>query len=290
MDYKNLKEIANLSIEQNKKISDIVLIDQSKEMSISENDLYKKMEESFDVMLKSIEQGLDKDLKSTSKLSGGDSYRMLEYSKNNPLMGTFLSKALANCLAVSEYNSSMGKIVAAPTAGSCGILPGAICTLFLENMCKKDEAIMSLFTASAIGMVIAKNATIAGAEGGCQAECGAASAMTAGALVEVCKGSVENVLDACAFSIKNTLGLVCDPVAGLVEVPCIKRNVGCLSIAFSSANMALSGIKSKIPFDECVLAMKEVGSSMPTSLKETACGGLATTPTGLNIKNMLFGE
>ena len=183
----------------------------------------------------------------------------------------------------------MGKVVAAPTAGSCGILPGTIVSMLEEGLCDERAAVMALFTAGAIGMVIAQQASIAGAQGGCQAECGSASAMAAAALVELCGGTPAQSVHACAMAIKNQLGLVCDPVAGLVEIPCIKRNVSGIAIAFTAAEMALAGIESKIPPDECIQAMRAVGDSMPCALKETAQGGLATTPTGIELKRRVFG-
>ena len=191
---------------------------------------------------------------------------------------------------MSENNAAMGKIVAAPTAGSCGILPGAVVSMLDEGRCSREAAVMALFTAGAFGMVIAQNASIAGAEGGCQAECGSAAAMAAAALVELMGGTPQQCAHACAMAIKNQLGLVCDPVAGLVEIPCIKRNVSGVAIAFSSAEMALAGIESKIPADECIGAMREVGCSIPSALRETAKGGLAATPTGERLREQVFGS
>jgi L-serine dehydratase len=183
----------------------------------------------------------------------------------------------------------MGKIVAAPTAGSCGILPAAILVMTDERGAPEDAAVMALFTAGALGLVIANEASISGAEGGCQAECGSAAAITAGALVELSGGDPLMVAEACAIALKNQLGLVCDPVAGLVEVPCVKRNAGGIMCAITAADMALAGIKSVIPVDEIIGAMREIGETMPAALKETAQGGLATTPTGLELKKRIFG-
>lgn len=214
---------------------------------------------------------------------------MFDYASHGGICGGFVNRAIARALAVSENNAAMGKIVAAPTAGSCGILPGTVVSLLSEGRCSREDAVMSMFTAGAFGMVIASKATIAGAEGGCQAECGSASAMAAAALVEIMGGAPERCADACAMAIKNQLGLVCDPVAGLVEIPCIKRNVSGVAIAFSSAEMALAGVESKIPVDECIDAMREVGCSIPNALRETAKGGLAATPTGERLREQVFG-
>jgi L-serine dehydratase len=184
----------------------------------------------------------------------------------------------------------MGKIVAAPTAGACGILPAGLLTMMDERGIDDERACMALITAGAIGMVIANEATISGAQGGCQAECGSAAAMTAGALVELAGGSNDMVAQACAIALKNQMGLVCDPVAGLVEVPCVKRNAGGVMCAICAADMALAGIKSVIPVDEVIGAMREVGESLPSALRETALGGLAATPTGISIKERFFGD
>ncbi|NLA58510.1 MAG: L-serine ammonia-lyase, iron-sulfur-dependent, subunit alpha, partial [Firmicutes bacterium] len=190
-------------------------------------------------------------------------------------------------LAVAEINASMGRIVAAPTAGSCGILPAALLTVMEEKNIPEDRVILGLFTAGGIGLVISKQATIAGAQGGCQAECGSAAAMAAAAIVEMVQGSPQQAAHACAIALKNVLGLVCDPVAGLVEVPCIKRNAMGVANALVAADLALAGIKSVIPADEVIEAMRSVGSSMPGALKETAEGGLATTPTGKQLAKEL---
>ena len=184
----------------------------------------------------------------------------------------------------------MGKIVAAPTAGSCGILPGAVLTLMELRNLERESAVMALFTAGAFGMVLAEKASVSGAQGGCQAECGSAAAMAAAALVEMAGGTPSMCAHACAIALKNQLGLVCDPVAGLVEIPCIKRNVGGVVIAFSAAEMALAGVESKIPVDECIQAMRAVGDSIPCSLRETSQGGLAATPTGQAMRRAVFGK
>ena len=247
------------------------------------------MADSLVVMRDAVRAGMDPELRSTSGLTGGDAAKMVRYAEQGGITGAFLNRAMARAIAVSEYNAAMGKVVAAPTAGSCGILPGTVVSMLEEGLCDERAAVMALFTAGAIGMVIAQQASIAGAQGGCQAECGSASAMAAAALVELCGGTPAQSVHACAMAIKNQLGLVCDPVAGLVEIPCIKRNVSGIAIAFTAAEMALAGIESKIPADECIQAMRAVGDSMPCALKETAQGGLATTPTGIELKRRVFG-
>jgi L-serine dehydratase len=248
------------------------------------------MEESFQIMRESVKAGMDKNQRSTSGLTGGEGFLMNEYARNNGgLSGSFMTKAIARALSASCCNASMGKIVAAPTAGSCGILPGCLVSLYEDKEYDVKDIVMSMFTAAGFGMVIASRASIAGAQGGCQAECGSAAAMAAASLVELGGGSPSQCADALAIAISSQMGLVCDPVAGLVEIPCIKRNASGLMIAFSSADMVLAGLDAKIPADECLDAMAEVGDSLPKSLKETAKGGLAATPTGKKLRDQVFG-
>jgi L-serine dehydratase len=287
--YESISELVEEAEKRNIKISELVLEDQAKDMEKTPLELYEKMEVSFQVMTESVKAGMKKDQKSMSGLTGGEGYLMNEYSKKGGLSGGFMTKAMARALAVAGCNASMGRIVAAPTAGSCGILPGCLVSLYEDKGFDLKDIVMSMFTAGAIGMVVAARSSIAGAQGGCQAECGSASAMAAAALVELMGGTPAQCADACAMAISSQMGLVCDPVAGLVEIPCIKRNVSGLSIAFSSADMALAGIAPKIPADECIDAMREVGDALPASLKETAGGGLATTPTGRKLRDKVFG-
>ena len=291
MTYKSIAELLTAAQQQQKKISELVLIDQAREMEKTPAEVYAQMAISFEVMCESVVHGMDPQQKSTSGLTGGEGYKMQTYAQKTSggLSGVFMTRAMSRALAVSGCNASMGKIVATPTAGSCGILPGCLVSLYEDKAFKKKDIVMSIFTAAAFGLVIAQKACIAGAQGGCQAECGSAAGMAAASLVELKGGTPQQAADACAIAIANQLGLVCDPVAGLVEIPCIKRNVAGVMIAFSSADMALAGIKSEIPVDECIDAMGEVGSAMPASLRETALGGLASTPTGLKLKEQVFG-
>lgn len=289
LEYKSIAELVEAAKSGGKKISEVVLSDQAEQLELGREELYRRMDERLSVMEDSVRAGMNPELRSTSGLTGGDAAKMFDYASHGGICGGFVNRAIARALAVSENNAAMGKIVAAPTAGSCGILPGTVVSLLSEGRCPREDAVMSMFTAGAFGMVIASKATIAGAEGGCQAECGSASAMAAAALVEIMGGAPEQCADACAMAIKNQLGLVCDPVAGLVEIPCIKRNVSGVAIAFSSAEMALAGVESKIPVDECIDAMREVGCSIPNALRETAKGGLAATPTGERLREQVFG-
>ena len=289
-EYKSISELVNAASSAGKTISEVVLADQAEQLCISPDALFERMDARLSVMEDSVKAGMNPALRSTSGLTGGDASRMWDHAASGGICGGFTNRAMARALAVSENNAAMGKIVAAPTAGSCGILPGAVVSMLDEGRCSREAAVMALFTAGAFGMVIAQNASIAGAEGGCQAECGSAAAMAAAALVELMGGTPQQCAHACAMAIKNQLGLVCDPVAGLVEIPCIKRNVSGVAIAFSSAEMALAGIESKIPADECIGAMCEVGCSIPSALRETAKGGLAATPTGERLREQVFGS
>ena len=290
LEYDSIAAICEAAEQQQVTISALVLSDQAEQTEMPEEALYERMKNSLYVMQEAVREGKNPDLRSTSGLTGGDAARMEAYAAGGGITGTFLNHAMARAVAVSEYNAAMGRIVASPTAGSCGILPGTVVTMLEEGRCDEHAAVMALFTAGAIGMVIAQKASIAGAQGGCQAECGSASAMAAAALVELAGGTPAQAAHACAMAIKNQLGLVCDPVAGLVEIPCIKRNVSGAAIAFTSAEMALAGVKSRIPVDECVLAMRQVGDMLPCSLKETSQAGLAATTTGLRLKRQVFGE
>ena len=290
--YESIGELVREAEKKGVKISELVLSDQAAAMEVTELELYEKMEIDFFVMADSVREGQKEDQRSMSGLTGGEGWKMKAYAEKTDggLCGSFMARAISRALAVAGCNASMGRIVAAPTAGSCGILPGCLVSLWEDKGFDQREIVMSMFTAGAVGMVVANRASIAGAQGGCQAECGAASAMAAAALVELMGGTPSQCADACAIAIANQLGLVCDPVAGLVEIPCIKRNVSGLVIAFSSADLALAGIEAKIPADECLDAMRSVGDSMPSALKETAKGGLADTPTGQRLQKQVFGS
>ncbi len=291
LDYTSIHELAVQAAAKGMTIGQLALADQAAQTETAPDILVRRMRRNLEVMQAAARDGAAKDLRSTSGLTGGDAWKMREYlARGGALCGPVGARAIAIALAVAEYNAAMGRIVAAPTAGSCGILPGAVLALLEQGLADEDAAVDGLFCAGAIGMVIANQASIAGAEGGCQAECGSASAMAAAALVQMRGGSPAMAEQAAAIAIKNQLGLVCDPVAGLVEVPCIKRNAGGVTNALTAADMALAGIVSVIPVDEVVGAMREVGESLPCALRETAQGGLAATPTGQRIRERLFGK
>ena len=290
--YESVSELVSQAEARGVRISELVLEDQAEAMEKTPQELLEKMGRDLQVMREAIADGEREGQRSMSGLTGGEGFRMNEYVRRRQggLCGPFLGRAMSHALAVAGCNASMGRIVAAPTAGSCGILPGCLISLIEEGTISEKEPVLSMFTAGAFGMVIASRASIAGAQGGCQAECGSAAAMAAAALVEVMGGTPQQCADACAIAVSSQMGLVCDPVAGLVEIPCIKRNVSGLMIAFSSADLALAGIEARIPADECLDAMREVGDAMPSSLKETAGGGLAATPTGRRLRDRVFGN
>ncbi|GFN36241.1 L-serine ammonia-lyase, iron-sulfur-dependent, subunit alpha [Tepidimicrobium xylanilyticum] len=283
------KELLKLCKEKNKRISEIVMEKEMDYNKMTYDELMDKMKLVLDTMLKSAKSGLDKEIISVSKLSGGNAKKLEDYkNKGKTICGDLISSAMAKALSTSEVNASMGKIVAAPTAGASGILPSAIITVKEKFNLTEEDMIRGLFTAGGIGEIIAKNATISGAEGGCQAECGAASAMAAAAVVEMLGEDVETSLNAASFALIHIMGLVCDPVAGLVEFPCAFRNASGVINALISADLAIAGIKSLVPFDEVVEAMYKVGKAMPESLKETALGGVAATPTGEEYKRRVL--
>lgn len=227
-------------------------------------------------VMQATSQEYDPTQRSRSGLSGGDAAKVEQAWQQGRLLGDdYLAAVTAEALKTAECNACMKRIVAAPTAGSCGILPGALLAAQEAEGFSDDELVMALFAAAAIGRAIALQATISGAEGGCQAECGTAAGMAAAALTQLYGGSPEAAAHACAFALMNTLGLVCDPVGGLVEVPCVYRNVGGVSQAVSAAQLALSGVACPIPLDEMILTMRDVGYAMPSSLRETGEGGCA---------------
>ena len=269
---------------ENKRISDIVMERDILSLEITREELILKMEEVLNVMKSSALEALDKDIMSVSGLTGGNSKKIEDYKNNSKtLSGDFINSAMAKAFSTSEVNASMGRVVAAPTAGASGIMPSAILSAQEKLNLTDDDMIRGLFTAAGIGEICAKNATISGAEGGCQAECGVAAAMAAGAIVEMAGGSPEASFVAASFALTNIMGLVCDPIGGLVEYPCALRNASGVVNAFISADMALAGVQSLVPFDEVVEAMYAVGKSMPESLRETALGGLAVTPTAKKL-------
>lgn len=288
---KNGKELLNICNKNNLSLAEFAIQYEMESKSCEKIDVINNMRRILSVMRESSNEGQEKKVYSVSGLIGGDAYKVRKYLEaGKSLTGDVMVKAMARALSCSEVNASMGRIVACPTAGSCGILPSVILTAGEKLNLTDDEMILGLLSASAVGMIIAQNATLSGAEGGCQAECGSGAAMGAAATVEMMGGTPEMALNAAAIVIKNILGLVCDPVAGLVEVPCAKRNFAGAVSALTTADLVMAGVYSKIPFDDTVDAMYKIGKNLPSSLRETAQGGLAVTKTGLELNKKVFGE
>ncbi|WP_352420569.1 L-serine ammonia-lyase, iron-sulfur-dependent, subunit alpha [Proteiniborus sp.] len=289
--YNHGYELLELAKEYNAKISEIVIKRESELTGLSESELRKNMGTVLDVMINSAKKSIEEEVKSVGGIIGGDAKRVESYRKNGKtICGNTINKAMARAFSTSEVNAAMGRICASPTAGSSGIIPAAIITVAEELGLGEADMIDAMFTSAGVGTIIAQNATVSGAEGGCQAECGSAAAMAAAAIVEMAGGTPEMSLHAAAIALKNILGLICDPIAGLVEAPCAKRNASGVANAMISADLALAGVKSIVPFDEVVDAMYRVGKSLPMELRETALGGLATTETGKAINKRIFGE
>ncbi len=252
---------------------------------IPSNLLIEKMHQRLSIMKTSIDNGLKKPNVTGSGWIKGGAFHMKQFAEaGSSLLNKDFSLMISKILAVAELNACMGKIVAAPTAGSCGVLPGVLLTVAEQKKFPEDDLVKALFVAGGIGEIIGIRASLSGSTHGCQAEVGSASAMTAGALVYLSGGDHHQIESAAAFTLKNMLGLVCDPVAGRVEIPCVKRNVigGCNALA--CAEMALSGIKTLVPLDEVIDTMATIGDTLPCTLKETSMGGLAASPTGKELK------
>ena len=290
LSYDTLAEVVAAAEAADAQLSDVVLAHEAEALEMGKDELFSEMAGRLRVMDECIDPGCAEGLRSPSGLTGGDAHREREAVRSGrSLVGGVVGGALYRALAVSELNAAMGRIVAAPTAGSCGILPAAVLTMREEVGASERGCVMSLFTAAGVGLVIERNASLAGAEGGCQAECGSAAAMAAAAVVELAGGTPAQAADAVSIAIQSMLGLVCDPVAGLVEVPCVKRNASGVAMALVAAELALAGCGATIPADEAIGAMRRVGRAMPEALRETAEGGLATTPTALRLAEEIFG-
>ncbi|MGP4081394.1 L-serine ammonia-lyase, iron-sulfur-dependent, subunit alpha [Pseudalkalibacillus sp. R45] len=291
MDIQSTADLLDFCERENKTIAEAMIEQEHVKSGKSKQEIFDMMKERLMKMQHAVEEGLEDASEAPSGISGGDAVKMKAYIEaGDVLSGSIISDAMACSMATSESNARMGVIVATPTAGAAGILPGVLFSLHKNTDMELDDLVMGLFTASMLGYIIANRSFISGAAGGCQAEVGSATAMAAGTIVELKGGSPKQAVHATAMAMKSLLGLVCDPVAGLVEVPCIKRNVIGTSIAFSSADMALAGVESRIPCDEVIDTMYDIGKNMPRPLKETALGGLAITPTGQKVKERLFSK
>lgn len=288
--FRNVRELVARAEQEGKLISHIMIEQEMTMTHRSKEDIYAQMERNLSVMEAAVERGLQ-GVTSVTGLTGGDAVLIQNYIKSgNALSGDLLLDAVSKAVATNEVNAAMGTICATPTAGSAGVVPGVLFAVKNKLNPTREQMIHFLFTAGAFGFVVANNASISGAAGGCQAEVGSAAAMGAAAIVEMAGGSPQRCAEAFSITMKNMLGLVCDPVAGLVEVPCVKRNAMGAANALVAADMALAGVTSRIPTDEVIGAMFRIGQQMSPNLKETARGGLAATPTGQELARKIFGD
>ena len=290
MGFHKLQEIADWVQQKNLPFWKVVMQDDRQERNVSEEESFGMMRSMYQAM-READQSYSPELRSASGMAGGDGARLEQFRRQeNRLIGDFLTEVMEKAVKMAESNACMKRIVAAPTAGSCGVIPAVLLTYEKQKEAGEDRMTEALFVAAGIGEVIAASASISGAEGGCQAEIGSASAMAAGAVTYLEGGNTEEILHAAALALKNMLGLTCDPVAGLVEVPCIKRNVSGAVNAVVSSQMALAGIRSVIPPDEVIDSMRRIGKLLPGCLRETSQDGLATTPTAQKIGKQLLGK
>lgn len=281
--FQSLEEIRQKSVNENKPFWQVIIENDMEERQVPKETSFETMRQMYSQM-KQSDESYNKDLKSSSGCVGGDGDKLNQYfEKEDNLAGEFIGKIMERAVKMGESNACMKKIVAAPTAGSCGVIPAVFISIQERFDIPENKMIEALYVAAGIGEVIAHRASISGAQGGCQAEIGSASSMAAGALVYLRGGDADAIVHASAIAMKSLLGLTCDPVAGLVEVPCVKRNVIGAVNAVTSADMALAGLRSFIPPDEVIDAMREIGDMLPSSLKETSEAGLATTPTACKL-------
>ena len=279
MNYHSINDLVELCHKNNAQIWQVIMMDNAHERMVSEDKIFENMRLMYKAM-KTADNNYDKSLKSPSRMAGGDGELMYQYNKSGRnICGDFVGMVMEKALKMGESNACMRRIVAAPTAGSCGVIPAVFISYETYFKALEDDMVKALLIASGIGAVIAENASIAGASGGCQAEIGSASAMAAAGLTFLQGGDSMQIVNSSALALKSMLGLACDPVCGLVEVPCIKRNVAGAMNAITAAQMSMAGIKSVISPDEVIDSMQRIGAAMPSSLKETAREGLAITPT-----------
>lgn len=287
MNYHSINDLVELCHKNNAQIWQVIMMDNAHERMVSEDKIFENMRLMYKAM-KTADNNYDKSLKSPSRMAGGDGELMYQYNKSGRnICGDFVGMVMEKALKMGESNACMRRIVAAPTAGSCGVIPAVFISYETYFKALEDDMVKALLIASGIGAVIAENASIAGASGGCQAEIGSASAMAAAGLTFLQGGDSLQIVNSSALALKSMLGLACDPVCGLVEVPCIKRNVAGAMNAITAAQMSMAGIKSVILPDEVIDSMQRIGAAMPSSLKETAREGLAITTTAELIKREL---
>lgn len=287
--YNTIAEMMKIADEKEAALWEVILENEKELTGRTEDAIFSLLKQRYQVMCRSAEKALEERLKTVGGLIEGVAQRHYNYSKGDGLCGNFINLLMARALSGSEVNASMGQICAAPTAGACGILPAVLISVGEKYEAPEEIILKGLLTASGIGAVITKNATVSGAEGGCQAECGVAAAMAAAAAVQIAGGNNEMAIHACSLALIHCMGLICDPVAGLVQVPCAQRNASQAVNAVISADMALAGMESIIPADQVIESMYKVGKSLPVQLKETAMGGIAATPAGKAITKKIFG-
>lgn len=287
-DFNTVAELIAMCAEHGVPVHEIMLRRETQNSLKTRDEIIETMLDSLKVMRRAVQCGME-GVSSVTGLTGNDALRLKNYiDSDKAISGGIVLRAACRAIAVNELNASMGTICACPTAGSCGVMPGVMFSLEEKLGLSEEDLVNFLFSAGAFGLIIANNASISGAAGGCQAEIGSAGAMAAAAAVLTAGGTPEQAGHACAIALKNLMGLVCDPVAGLVEIPCVKRNAIGAANAVISCDMALAGIESRIPCDEVISAMFEVGKELPISLRETAMGGLAKTPTALEIESRIM--
>lgn len=287
--YKNAEELINQCNEQGKRIWEVALENEVKLTGMTKERVLEHFSNRLDIMFNSALKALQSKQATKGSLIDGVANCQYEYSKKDSITGGYINYVMALAYSCSEVNASMGKICASPTAGSCGIVPAVLLGVMESKNVSREKTLEALITASAVGAIYTKNATVAGADGGCQAECGVAASMAAAAAAYMMGASDERCLDAAGFAMINIMGLVCDPVAGLVALPCAQRNASGAVNALISADMALAGQVAHIPFDQVVESMFKVGKMLPPQLRETAMGGIAATPAGQAIYKEIFG-
>ncbi|EPD48646.1 L-serine dehydratase, iron-sulfur-dependent, alpha subunit [Staphylococcus sp. HGB0015] len=290
--FDTMEELITYAEQHDTTFAEIMIAQEMSTRGMSREEVLDMMQQNLDTMRDAVEKGTtSKGVKSVTGYTGQDAIKVHEYNQTHQaLSGYDMMTAVKGAIATNEVNAAMGIICATPTAGSSGTIPGVLFKLEASHELSNEQMLQFLFAASMCGMIIANNASVAGATGGCQAEVGTASAIAAAAEVEVFGGTPQQAGHAIAISLSNLLGLVCDPVAGLVEIPCVMRNAIGSGNGLISADLALAGVESRIPVDEVIMAMDKVGRNLPASLRETGIGGLAGTPTGQAIKEKIFGH
>lgn len=288
--YKSIKQMLELAEQEQVKLSEIIIRNEEKHSGISRKEIFEEMKKRYSVMRASSIKALETPMHERGNLISGIAKKQNDYNleNKNSICGEFINSVMARALSSSEVNASMGLICAMPTAGSCGIVPAVVISVAEKLNVSEEDLLCAMVTASGLGAVVTEKATVAGAEGGCQAECGVAAAMAAAACVELAGGTCRQAVNAFTISLMNILGLVCDPVGGLVQVPCAHRNASQSVNAMLSADMAMAGIDSYIDADEAVEAMYKIGRSMPVELRETALGGLAATQSGHDVVKKMW--